>query len=236
MSGAPVDAAAYAARLGLSVDVGVLREVQPVLEGLLDEARKRSLPATPSALGRLYLIPVPRLSTDGSCSLHGELDPTPYDLALALGGRTTVNSLALSVLHELVEHVAGRFDVEWLGVYQAREAPSGRALVKLASSGKPSRAEFPLTEAFAARSTNVAVALSGQPRVIADVRAHVAAGGAYYECDPAVRSEACLPLLDAGGRVVGVLDAESSRPDDFSGERLAALAALAVEAGANLPR
>lgn len=230
-----MDAADYAKKLGLDVDLGLLREAQTSMWDVLEEAKKRSLPATPTALNRLYLVKVPKLSADGSCSLHGDLDPTPYDLGAVLGGRELRTSMCLLILDELLEHVANRTGTEWLGVYQARAVPGGRALVKLAYSGKPSRAEFPLTDAFARQSNNVAVALSGRPRVIADVKAHVEAGGAYYECDPGIASEACLPLFDAKGQVVGILDAESAQPNAFTGERLASLVGLATEVVSHLP-
>jgi putative methionine-R-sulfoxide reductase with GAF domain len=230
-----MDATDYAKQVGLEIDGALAREAHTSLWNVLEEAKKRSLPATPSALNPLYLVKVPKLSADGSCSLHGELDPVPYDLAEALGGRELRTSLCLLILGELLEHVANRAGLDWVGVYQARPVAGGRALVKLASSGKPSRAEFPLTEEFAKRSNNVAVALSGKARVIADVKAHLAAGGAYYACDPEIQSEACLPLLDAKGQVVGVLDAESARKDAFDNERLATLVALATEVVSHLP-
>jgi len=230
-----VDATDYAKKVGLVVDTGLLREAQTGLWEVLEEAKKRSLPATPTALNRLYQVKVPKLSADGSCSLHGELDPTPYDLGLVLGGRETRTSMCLLILDELLEHVANRTGIEWLGVYQVRPVKNGRALVKLAYSGKHSRAEFPLTDEFAKQSNNVAVALSGQPRVIQDVKAHVAAGGAYYECDPDIVSEACLPLFDAKGSVIGILDAESAMKNAFVGDRLAALVVLATEVVSHLP-
>jgi putative methionine-R-sulfoxide reductase with GAF domain len=110
------------------------------------------------------------------------------------------------------------------------------ALVKLAYRGRESRPEFPLTEAFARSSNNVQVALTGKALVLDDVRAHVAAGGAYYECDPRVQSEACLPLLDANGKCVGIIDAESSQPRYFDKARQALLVSLATECVAHLPR
>jgi putative methionine-R-sulfoxide reductase with GAF domain len=63
---------------------------------------------------------------------------------------------------------------------------------------------------------------------VADVAAWQAAGGAYYECDPKVQSEVCLPVLAADGRVVGILDAEDARPGFFGAAEQATLAALAL--------
>lgn len=231
-----MDARSYLTKVGLSVDVGAVREAQQQLWEILEEAKKASLPATPSALNALYTYKVPRLSPDGSCSLKGELDAAPYDLSKVLGGRSVQNSFSLLTLDALVESVQQTAGTDWLGLYQRRELPSGPALVKLAYRGVESRAEFPLTEAFAKTSNNAAVGLSGKARVLQDVKAHVESGGAYYECDPKVQSEVCLPLLDANGKVVGILDAESTKPSHFTPERLAILVSLATECTTHLPR
>ncbi len=82
-----MDARTFLSQVKLVVDAGAVREAQQSLWAVLDEAKKRSLPATPSALDKLYLFTVPKLSPDGSCTLHEELDPTPWDLSRALGGR-----------------------------------------------------------------------------------------------------------------------------------------------------
>jgi L-methionine (R)-S-oxide reductase len=230
-----MDARSYLSKVGLTVDVAAIREAQQGLWGVLDEAKKASLPATPSALNALYQYKVPKLSPDGSCSLHDELDPKPYDLGLVLGGRSIQNSFALITLDALVEFVQQRLGCEWLGIYQRRELPSGPALVKLAYRGAHSRAEFPLTEAFAKTSNNVAVALSGQARVLQDIHAHVASGGAYYECDPKVQSEACLPVLDHAGKVVGLIDAEAQKTNHFGPAAMAQLVALASECPSHFP-
>lgn len=230
-----MDPSDYLTRVGLSVPEREVQGARTSLWEVLQELRKASIPATPHALARLYAYPVPRLSDDGTCSLADELAPAPYDLGETLGGRGMRNTLSLMVLGGFLDRVREQTGLDWLGVYQARERPGGRALVKLASRGAPSRAEFPLTEAFAARSTNVTVALSGRARVIPDVRAHVAAGGAYYECSAAVRSEACLPLLGRDGAVVGIVDAEHSAVNAFDDAALAWLVALACEAPSHLP-
>lgn len=225
----------YLARAGLSLSERVVREAQTKLWDVLEETRKASIPATPHALSRLYAYAVPKLSADGTCSLAGELEPKPYDLADALGGRGMRNTLSLMVLTGFLDRVLQHTPIDWLGVYQARPRQTGRVLVKLAARGAPSRAEFPLTEDFKARSTNVTVALSGRGKVIADVQAHARAGGAYYECSPTVRSEACLPIFSSDGVVLGIIDAEHSTVDAFDDEKLGWLAALACEAPGHLP-
>lgn len=225
----------YLTRSGLNVAERAVRDAQTKLWGVLEEARKASIPATPHALSKLYVYRVPKLSADGSCSLVDELDPTPYDLSDALGGRGMRSTLSLMVLSGFLDCAKDHSGTDWLGVYQVRQRGNGRALVKLAARGIPSRAEYPLTDAFAAKSNNVAVALSGTARVIADVKAHASTGGAYYECDPKVRSEACLPVFGSDGKVIGVVDAEHSTVGAFDEARLSWVVALACEVPQHLP-
>jgi putative methionine-R-sulfoxide reductase with GAF domain len=230
-----MDVGDYLKRAKVQVPTSAVIDAQRRLWAVLDEAKKASLPATPSALNRVYLFKVPKLSADGSCSLHDELDPTPYDLSAVLGGRTIRNSMSLVVLHSLVAEVAQHGGIDWLGVYQTRTLGTGRALVKLAYEGVPSRAEFPLTEAFAKTSNNSTVGREGTARVLNDVHAHVKSGGAYYECDPRVRAEACVPVLGEAGEVLGIVDAESSTPGFFDDARLSLVVALALEVSHHFP-
>jgi putative methionine-R-sulfoxide reductase with GAF domain len=101
--------------------------------------------------------------------------------------------------------------------------------------GRPSRAEFPLTREFAARSTNSTVGLTGRASVIDDVSKHVEAGGGFYVCDDGVQSEACVPILDDARRVIGIIDAEARPRGFFEAHRLAVIAAFAMVAAAVLP-
>lgn len=230
-----MDPADYLSRAGLSLPDAAVRDGQRRLWSVLDEVRKASIPASPHALNKLYTYPVPKLSPDGSCSLVNELEPKPYDLTAVLGGRGMKSTLSLMVLSRFVEAAATGSHLDWLGVYQLRPVGSGRALVKLAAKGLPSRAEFPVTDEFAKKSNNVAVALSGQARVIADVAEHVKNGGPYYECSPTIRSEACVPIFDRAGVVVGIVDAEHSTPNAFGPETLGWVVAVACEAAQHLP-
>jgi putative methionine-R-sulfoxide reductase with GAF domain len=50
-----------------------------------------------------------------------------------------------------------------------------------------------------------------------------------------VQSEACLPILDDGREVAGIIDAEAKPRGFFGAERLTVLAALALVAPAVLP-
>ncbi|VEB42391.1 Uncharacterised protein [Chromobacterium violaceum] len=53
-------------------------------------------------------------------------------------------------------------------------------------------------------------------------------GGGYYECDPKVKSEICLPVLHSDDNVLGIIDAESFAAGHFTPERQVWLAALAI--------
>jgi putative methionine-R-sulfoxide reductase with GAF domain len=184
----------------------------------------------------LYAYPVPMMTEDGACSIVDEMAPVPYDLAPILGGRSEQTTRRLALLERLVERAQETTGSDWVGVYQKRVNPAGiPVLVKLAYVGRPSRAEFPLTSAFAQRSTNSTVGLTGRSTVIDDVAKHVEAGGGFYVCDDGVQSEACVPILDSARQVAGIVDAEAKARGFFGGERLAVLAALAIVAPAVLP-
>jgi L-methionine (R)-S-oxide reductase len=193
-------------------------------------------------LQTLYTYQVPMLSDDGSCSLIEEMAPTPYDLTAILGGRHDATTRKLMLLNQLVEHATQLTGADWLGLYQARAGFQANAatskqnvLVKLAYRGRPSRAEFPLTPEFAKGSTNSTVGLSGSARVIDDVAAYTAEGGGFYVCDDAVQSEACLPVFDEGGKIIGIIDAEAEPKNFFNPDRISALVAMALVAPALLP-
>ena len=184
----------------------------------------------------LYTYPVPMLSDDGTCSVVDEMAPVPYDLTGILGGRSEQATRRLALLERLVERAQETTGCDWVGVYQRRATPAGSpVLVKLSYVGRPSRAEFPLTAAFAEGSTNSTVGLTGRSLVIDDVKRHVEAGGAFYVCDGEVQSEACLPLLDETREVLGIVDAEAKPLSFFGPKRLARLAALALVVPAVLP-
>jgi len=206
------------------------------LAGLAERyAADAGLTPVPTDAAVLYHYLVPELGENGACSLPDQLAKEPYDLAATLGGESPAHTARLTALHALVARVAEETGCGWLGIYQAREVAGGRALVKLAYRGKPSRAEFPLTEDFAAHSNNSAVGLSGAGRIIDHVDSYLAEGGAYYTCDAAVQSEVCLPLYDDDGVIVGIVDAEDERQGYFRGDVLARIVALCLAAPAFLP-
>ena len=184
----------------------------------------------------LYRYQVPLLAEGGACSLIDELDPVLFDLARVIGGESVETTRKLKLLNILVTRAAMVTGADWLGVYQRRKHHAGgESLVKLAYRGRPSRAEFPLNMEFAKGSTNSAVGLSGQAKLIDDIAAYTAQGGGFYTCDDAVQSEFCVPMIDADGKVLGIIDAEASPTGFFSADRQAAVVAMALVAPLLLP-
>ena len=184
----------------------------------------------------LYTYQVPMLTDDGACSVVDQMAPVPYDLTAILGGRSEQTTRRLALLERLVERVQETTGADWVGVYQKRVNAAGvPVLVKVAYVGRPSRAEFPLTQEFAQRSTNSTVGLTGRATVIDDVGKHVEAGGGFYVCDEGVQSEACVPILGDDRSVIGIVDVEANPKGFFGGERLAVIAAFAITTSALLP-
>ena len=223
----------YLRAAGLVTLTGREADVQRAVHDLLEAMAEKVAVTNPDSL---YTYSIPMLSEDGTCSLPDELAPAPYDLGPILGGRSEQTTRRLALLERLVERAQETTGAEWLGIYQRRARNGGApVLVKLAYVGRPSRAEFPLTQEFAAHSTNSSVGLTGHAIVIDDVRRHVEAGGGFYVCDGAVEAEACLPMLGERLDVAGIIDAEAHRRSFFDAERLAVLAALAIVAAPILP-
>ena len=108
-------------------------------------------------------------------------------------------------------------------------------LVKLAYYGAASRAEFPLSSEFAKISNNSTVGLTGKAKVINDVAAYLGTGGEYYTCDPKVQAEACLPLYNQSGKIIGIVDAEDFNKNVFTADAMALLVAVCLTVPAYLP-
>jgi putative methionine-R-sulfoxide reductase with GAF domain len=172
---------------------------------------------------------VPELGEGGACSLFGQLAEQPYDLTGILGGKTAANQQLLQQMAAVSAFYQAHSKSDWFGIYQRRVNPQGETvLVKLSYFGAPSRAEFPLTNEFAAISNNSTVGLSGKARIINDVPAYLQQGGEYYTCDPKVQAEACIPLYDDAGQVVGIIDSEAFQKQLFEADELALLIATAI--------
>lgn len=179
---------------------------------------------------------VPELGEGGACSLFGQLSEEPYDLTAILGGQTAANQQALTALSKIAAFYQQQSGLDWFGIYQARKNIAGEpVLVKLAYYGAASRAEFPLNSEFAKISNNSTVGLTGKAKVINDVAAYLGTGGEYYTCDPKVQAEACLPLFDQSGKIVGIVDAEDFHKNVFTTDALALLVAVCLTVPAYLP-
>ena len=192
-------------------------------------------PLAPASELAHYCFVVPELGEGGACSLFGQLAEQPYDLRPILGGQNPANDALLADLNAAVAFLSEQNGVDWLGIYRVAVNPDGeQVLVKLAYRGAPSRAEFPLTAAFAQVSNNATVGRSGHGRLINSVPAYVAGGGEYYTCDPQVAAELCIPVYHPDGTVLGIIDAEAFQENFFDARQLGAVVGLALWASARL--
>ena len=171
---------------------------------------------------------IPELGEGGACSLFGYLQDEPFKLTDYVN-KDEATQGKLANLQSIVNYIEQQTGVDWYGIYQSTSTSDGKQLLKLAYHGVPSRPLFPLTEAFAAGSNNVQVALSNTGRVINNVEQYLAQGGEYYTCDPKVKSEACLPLFNSHNECVGIVDAEAFKNDFFDEKSLAVLIACCIK-------
>ena len=183
---------------------------------------------------------IPELGEGGACSIFAQLQPEPYDLIKTLSAdsaRCTIHSTtALTNLQAITNYYQQHTNLDWFGIYQSRVNQQSEAvLVKLAYYGAESRPEFPLTVEFAEYSNNSTVGLSGVAKVINNVADYVAGGGEYYTCDPKVSAEACLPLFDQSGKIVGIIDAEDFNNNVFTADAIALLVAICITVPQYLP-
>ena len=231
MSGSMLTAAAYIEMSGLTALYGDIsasvasyqQQLQQFLANTTGEEVK-------------WQYQVPELGEGGACSLFGHLADEPYDLSAILGGKTDANQQALQVLNNIAAFYQQQSGLDWFGIYQARDNVQGeRVLVKLAYYGAASRAEFPLNTEFAKISNNSTVGLTGKAKVINDVAAYLGTGGEYYTCDPKVQAEACLPLFDQSGKIVGIVDAEDFNKNVFTADAMALLVAVCLTIPTLLP-
>lgn len=70
-----------------------------------------------------------------------------------------------------------------------------------------------------------AAARTGEVQLVPDVEAFPG----HIACAASTRSELVIPVRDAAGRLLGVLDIDSDRPDAFTPEDAAALDAILTE-------
>ena len=167
---------------------------------------------------------VPLLGEGGTCSLFGELDPVEFDLSSTLSKEELA---LLPLLQNITDYIAQKSNVDWFGIYLKRTDGTGeKVLTKMSYFGKPSRAEFPLTEEFSTLSNNSYVGLTGEKRTINNVEKYRKSGGEYYTCDPKVKSELCWPIISnknttgssLESEILGIIDAECFENDRFDEE------------------
>lgn len=181
--------------------------------------------------------PVPRMTPEGTCSSPEELDPEAYDISAVLSAQgfgTDELIRFVARMDALVAYLHAEAVSDWTGIYKKLAVGTGDALVKIAYRGRPSRAEFPLTESFASHSNNSTVGLSGLAVLVSSVRRHRDEGKPYYECDDEVQSELCVPIFSADGAVSGIIDLESFQENHFDEEKILATAAVCVALGRHL--
>ncbi|GAB2915644.1 GAF domain-containing protein [Rheinheimera gaetbuli] len=234
MSRDAVSVAEYIERTGLALSTGDVASFAEKVQQL--QAELQAYLAATAEPQVQWQYKVPELGDGGACSLFGQLADEPYDLSAILGGQSANNQRLLAQLTNIAAFYRTKSGLDWFGIYQTRLNTSGeQVLVKLAYYGAASRAEFPLNSEFAKISNNSTVGLSGKAKVINDVAAYLGTGGEYYTCDPKVQAEACLPLFDQSGKIVGIVDAEDFNKNVFTADALALLVAVCLTIPAYLP-
>jgi GAF domain-containing protein len=111
-----------------------------------------------------------------------------------------------------IHHADDRFD--WTGFYRV----TGPGVLKI---GPYQGGHGCLVIPFE-RGVCGAAARTGQVQLVADVEAFPG----HIACSSSTRSEIVLPVFGAGGRLIGVLDIDSDRPDAFTAADARALAAI----------
>lgn len=180
------------------------------------------------------------LTEDSSNRGTGELSES--DLQRLLLDSNTERLLRLKYV---VDELYSLTMADWIGIYRVvsvtfENSCSGThdeelSLLKESYRGEPSRALFPLTEAFAKKSTNSWVAMNGKCRLIQNTN-QLADGVGYYKCSGKVQSELCVPILKwipdrQIYEVLGIIDLESWNAHHFNGNRILQVVKIANDLG-----
>ncbi|WP_461429136.1 GAF domain-containing protein [Gymnodinialimonas sp.] len=129
-------------------------------------------------------------------------------------GETDTVALMATLACE-IHHADDRFD--WTGFYRVT-APE---LLKIGPyQGGHGCLQIPFS-----RGVCGAAARTGQAQLVADVDAFPG----HIACASSTRSEIVLPVRDAKGDIIAVLDIDSDQPDAFTGDDVAALEAILSE-------
>lgn len=126
-------------------------------------------------------------------------------------GETDQVALMATVACEL-HHSDDRFD--WTGFYRVTEP-------EVLKIGPYQGGHGCLVIPFA-RGVCGAAARTGQVQLVPDVEAFPG----HIACSSSTRSELVLPVFDAAGEMIGVLDIDSNQPDAFTQADADALAAI----------
>lgn len=210
-----------------------------------------------SSVRELYTYQVPTLNAAGTCSNLAQLAKRPFSLAgdvyhisdevTSSDEKLTTHPLTqrLQCLNNAVNQLRFLTGADWIGIYRMVRADGDIALVKEAYLGEPSRPVFPVTEAFAQKSTNSWVALTARGRSIPDTN-NRGAGVTYYECSGRVQSELCVPILrrrkgdvvsndpiNCVWEVVGIIDLESWKLNHFHLQMICDVMKVALDLGSH---
>lgn len=125
------------------------------------------------------------------------------------------HELVCSELYERLDHYS------WVGVYVLE----GDELVLSAWSGpeETEHTRIPIGEGICGLA-----ARTGETEIVPDVSEREE----FIACFPSTRSEIVVPILGAGGEVLGEIDVDSDEPDAFGDEDRALLEALAADVAA----
>ena len=126
-------------------------------------------------------------------------------------GETDEVALMATVVCEL-HHADDRFD--WTGFYRVTEP----GILKI---GPYQGGHGCLVIPFG-RGVCGAAARTGETQIVPDVEAFPG----HIACSSSTRSEIVLPVFGRGGRLIGVLDIDSDRPDAFTATDARDLAAI----------
>jgi GAF domain-containing protein len=132
-------------------------------------------------------------------------------IAALVEGETDTVALMATVACE-IHHADDRFD--WTGFYRVTEP----GLLKIGPyQGGHGCLVIPFD-----RGVCGAAARTGEIQLVPDVEAFPG----HIACSSSTRSEIVLPVRDAGGQLIGVLDIDSDRPAAFTEEDARELAAI----------
>lgn len=148
------------------------------------------------------------------------------DRLVAGGQRDCVANAAnaAALVYRALRDARGEEGANWVGFYFVRpvRGTERRVLFLGPFHGKPAVVRIPY-----GRGVCGTVARTGELRLVPDVHAEPN----HITCDPASRSEVVLPVRDAGGRLVAVLDLDCPRAGGFGEADAAGLAAVADAVG-----